>query len=120
MAFENTSDPGIITLSPRCKPETEETIAVSRVVMPVTLIDRMVYSFGTFAVCRARRSGSTEVTPEVSTCAKEIVVKRQRAETKSRDRYRCMMIDSVNKAIGKRSLERQINGKFQTVLLKKG
>jgi hypothetical protein len=30
------------------------------------------------------------------------------------------MIDSVNKAIGKRSLERQINGKFQTVLLKKG
>jgi hypothetical protein len=34
------------------------------------------------------------------------------------DKYRCMMISSVSKAIGELQFGRQINGKFQTDLLK--
>jgi hypothetical protein len=62
MAFEKTSPPGINTLSPTCNPEIDRTIVESSVVKPVTFIELIVYSFGTFALCSASKSGSTEVT----------------------------------------------------------
>ena len=37
---------------------------------------------------------------------------------KASDKYRCMIMCSVNKAIGKWQLGGQINGNFQTELLK--
>jgi hypothetical protein len=42
----------------------------------------------------------------------------QKRERRNRDKYRCMMINSVSKAIGRTQFAGQINGKFQTVLLK--
>ena len=118
MAFEKTSEPGNISLVPTCKPEMDNTIEVSNVVMPVTLTDRIVYSFGTLAVCNACNSGSTEVTLTESTCAKEREAAAHKTETKRKDKYLCMMNNSVSKAINKWEFGRQINGKFQTDLLK--
>src|SRR5579875_1540539 len=99
MAFEKTSEPGIITLSPTCKPEIDKTIDVSKVVRPVIFMERMVYSLGTFALCNASNSGSTEVTVVSVTCANEEEAITHKAVTRTRDKYRCMLNDSVGNAI---------------------
>ena len=112
MAFEKTSEPGIITLSPSCRPEMESTIAVSSVVMPLTLMERIIYSLGTFAFWSACRSGSTEVTFEVS-CARETDVIAHKTLMKARDKNRCMIINSVNKAMGNRSLGGKLTVNFK-------
>ncbi|HYK56012.1 MAG TPA: hypothetical protein VEV15_06000, partial [Flavisolibacter sp.] len=59
------------------------------VVRPVTLTEFMVYSFGTLAFCRARRSGSTEVTV-VSWECDVVAMKAQKNKEKIPDKYRCI------------------------------
>ena len=87
---------------------------VSSEVRPVILMERIVYSFATCEFWSSRRPGSTEVTFDVS-CENETKLIAQ--NTSNRERYRCMFINSVSKAIGKMQFAGQIKGKFQTVLL---
>ena len=88
MAFEKASEPGITTLSPLCNPDTESTMDVSKVVTPVTLMERMVYSFGTLEFCKASKAGSTEVM--VVSWAYEIPVNADNAVIRTRDRILCI------------------------------
>src|SRR5687767_10615040 len=97
MALEKTSEPGISTLLPTCKPEIDITIEESREVIPTTRTERMVYSFGTFAVCNAKRSGSTDVI--VVSCENDTEAAVQKTRAKTKDRYRCMVKSSVSKAM---------------------
>ena len=91
MAFENASPPGIITLSPLWKPAIDVTIAVSKVVNPVTLIDRIKYSFATFDCCKANSPGSTDV----GFCAKDADAINKNESAKIPFISRCMMNNSV-------------------------
>jgi hypothetical protein len=79
-------------------------------------MERIVYSFATFAFWSASKSGSTEVTFDVS-WEKEIKLIAQKTKASGRERYRCMIMNSVSKAMDKSQFAEQINGKFQTVLL---
>ena len=72
-------------------------IAVSRKLAPETFIELTVYSFGTRAVSKPIKVGSTEVGGKVS-CAKEAndvtPIKKKRIETL--DKICCIMKYSVN------------------------
>src|SRR5688572_26499256 len=101
IALENDSPPGSITLSPACKPEIDRTIVESRVLIPVTLIERTVYSLGILLALMFSRSGSIEVTLVVSvSCAKEAAPSTTNTKAKKADKYLCMLYSSIYKAVG--------------------
>src|SRR5712671_5978301 len=104
MALLKLSLPGIITLSPILRPETEINNDSSRYLVPVTFRPEIIYSFGVFAFSSASNSGSTETGWVVSeTCASAIVIfKKQKVNKKT----------PVNKLRSIRAgfLERQIKG----------
>jgi hypothetical protein len=64
-------------------------MAVSSVVRPVTLTELMVYSLGTLAFCKAKRSGSTDVTV-VSWECDVVAIKAQKNKERIPDKYRCI------------------------------
>ena len=93
-------------------------MAVSSVVTPVTIMELMVNSFGMRADSKASRLGSTEV----GSCAVAAKEKNMhKAARKRLKKYRCMIKCSVRLEgkLGCKQFGRQINGKFQTVLLNK-
>src|SRR5450631_4474028 len=104
MALLKLSPPGIITLSPILRPETEINSDSSRYLVPVTLRPDIIYSLGVFAFSRASNSGSTETGWVVSvTCASATVMfSKQKVNKKT----------PVNKLRNIRAgfLERQIKG----------
>jgi hypothetical protein len=104
-----------VIFSPGVMPEMEATIAVSSEVRPVTFTERIVYSLGTLAFLSASNSGSTEVTLESTTWAKEVKLRKQKAGASAIDNIRRMLMDSVNKAIGKRSLRGKLTVNFKPI-----
>src|SRR4029077_16601464 len=60
IALLKLSPPGITTLSPTVRPETEINKDSSRYLLPVILMPAIVYSFGVFEIPRAIRSGSID------------------------------------------------------------
>ena len=82
------------------------TMDVSSVLMPVTFMERMVYSFGTLALLRFNKLGSMEVTFDVSFCAKEAEASSTKRAVRKEAIFLCMMINSNDKAIG----EKQFGG----------
>src|SRR4030095_4429451 len=61
MDLAKISSPGCMNLSPVCRPAIESTIAVSRCLIPVMLIEPMLYSLGIRALCHSNNFGSTDL-----------------------------------------------------------
>ena len=120
-ALAKASLPGMVILSPTCRPDTDSTIEVSRWLMPVTFIEPMVYSFGILAFCNASKLGSTEVGWVVSCAAAVAAIKKtQEISIISRGKKRCMVnIQSVSIIIRSSITSRRSLGSKLKVIFKR-
>ena len=141
IALAKISLPGCMNLSPVCKPEMDNTMAVSRCLIPRIETSAMVYSRGILAFSHSSNFGSTEVGLVVSSCdlavSTEAIININR--TWNRSESRCMgFFSNQNEArhacgetnselvgrlyfikAAKLLLRRQINGKYRKCLLKR-
>jgi hypothetical protein len=108
IAFAKISLPGCMNLSPGCRPEIDNTIVVSRCLIPTMATSAIVYSLGILAVCHSNNFGSTEVGFVVSSCAcavsTEAIISINKALCRSEDRCMVCCSSQSYSAIGETAI----------------